>query len=194
MRAPDPISTLDVAADIAKLISAASNSAQPAASTTSATGVCCLQPIGQPLLGGLIIAGCTGGRVAVVDVLRGQVVAVEKLHDDDVRAVVTASSPQQEKGNGSIAGGKANWRVVTTSFDGTGAVWSLRGTGGGDFDRGVGDRFKKVGSMLGHADKILSAAVAVEWEDSRGRAGHSPVGVVTTGADGSTFLWKDALS
>lgn len=135
--------------------------------------------------------GCTGGVVALVDVLGGVVTATQRLHSDDVRAMVV----------GVRAGGSqtawADTRVVTTSFDGTGCVWSLapEGGGGGAGRAKMGQQvFVRQRTLAGHLDKILSVSFAPASVSDRRGGGRSGLGyLLTSGADGQVLAWENPM-
>lgn len=108
------------------------------------------QPIG--------IAGCANGIVAIFDVYNGNILNVERLHNDDVRALAVISPSH----------------FVTTSFDGTGGVWTVK-------NESSYVEFESVALLSGiHTDKILSISVTSTGSH-----------IFTAGADGRVVLWRN---
>ena len=110
-------------------------------------------------IGPVGVVGCSNGLVAIFNVFDGLVLNMERLHNDDVRALVVISNGQTSQ-------------LVTTSFDGTGGVWVIRN------DNSFME-FESVALLSGiHADKVLSVT-ALE-NGSR---------IFTAGADGRVVMW-----
>lgn len=116
-----------------------------------------------------LVAGLTGGAVCIFSSSQQRfVMAPVKVHDDDVRHVTTWE--RSKVGKGGMF--DSDMFVLTTSFDGTGAVWNLS-TSSEEY------KMQKIDSLQnGHIDKILCAIRCPQ----SGR-------IFTTGADGRTVLW-----
>ena len=130
-----------------------------------------------------MIAGCDGGSVSVFAATSGRVLVAAKLHEGDVRSVAFlpparhASRTMRSGSNSSSSSESA--LIVTSSFDGTAAIWRLVADGSSAV------RFERVALLkgdvtgaAGHSDKVLGVTVLQSTRQ-----------VVTCGADGQVLLW-----
>lgn len=105
------------------------------------------------------VAGCVKGHVLLFDPSSGRVLQNDKLHNDDIRAL-TALPPSQQFPYS---------RLVTTSFDGTAAIWKQN------------SELQEFGNLCYldgvHTDKLLSVSVVNQT-------------IFTSGADGRVVAWK----
>ena len=124
-------------------------------------GICCLRSVlSAP---GKVVVGCTKGYLAVLDTSSRRTLLLERLHNDDVRAVAVAE--QSFRGTD---GSRMHTALLSTSFDTTGRVLRLNASL---------DSISTVARLAGHTDKVLCAKF-------------TPLGQpVTTGADGKVLLW-----
>jgi WD40 repeat protein len=99
--------------------------------------------------------------------------APTKIHEEDVRCVVAWEDAESD--------GRPSVSVLTTSYDGSAAVWNASFIAESNPRSGVpsSSLVKKASLLNGHTDKVLSAA----------RCPHTDI-LVTTGADGRAVLWK----
>jgi WD40 repeat protein len=129
-------------------------------------GICCLK-VAHTQSGcmlGRAVVGCTGGIVGIFNPFESRVVSAFQPHTDDVRALTF--SLRQSSGSNSTG-----VSLVTTSYDGTGALWDVKDADTADL------QFEKHGTLVGHTDKILAVTAS--------RDGH----LVTSGADGCVLHW-----
>jgi hypothetical protein len=136
-------------------------------------GVCCFSSVSasrnasdSSSRDSLVVAGCTGGYVCIINATKRTISAVHRPHTDDVRSVsVFHDGP-----------GDDSFGLVTTSFDCLGALWNV----------GVNPFTFLLESMMhGHSDKILGVSTRIR---------QSILEVVTTGADGKAILWTQKPS
>jgi WD40 repeat protein len=100
--------------------------------------------------------------------------APTKIHEGDVRCVVAWEDAETDVCR--------SVNVLTTSYDGSAAVWNTSGSVVAKSSRSEMPStilVKKASLLNGHTDKVLSAA----------RCPHTGI-IVTTGADGRAVLWK----
>lgn len=144
---------------------------QPQMVEAGGTGICCFSALCLPAMGrasdGLIVAGCTGGFVCVVNTTDRSVAAVHRPHTDDVRSIAL-------HGGGSLRAGGSSFGLVTTSFDGLGAIWCVNQSISGLYS------FQLESMLRGHEDKILGVCSTVR---------NKSLEILTTGADGKAILW-----
>jgi WD40 repeat protein len=128
-------------------------------------GLCSMHSLNEDLL----FIGCTKGIVTVLNMNERRVLLAEKLHNDDVKGIYELNSVSKDP------------FVVTTSFDGSAAVWKVdHSTLQRQKRYGSGDKaFHMQSSLLGHTDKILGLSVDNNTND-----------IVTSGADGKVLLWQ----
>lgn len=156
--------------------------------TGGGTGVCCLSslssvPVYSRPSDGLVVAGCTGGFVCVINTATRSIVATHKPHTDDVRAISVHASASGNAGVGSgPKSSSCSFSLVTTSFDSTGAIWSVSNSPNGSTSY---LSFDKESVMQSHSDKILGVTSTVR---------NGVVEVLTTGADGKAILWSQRNS
>jgi WD40 repeat protein len=126
-------------------------------SLNAGRGLCCLASAGS-----LVVAGCVGGWLGMIDPSVQRIVAMEKRHGDDIRAVAVW---QHE-----VAGSSKDFALLTTSFDATCEIVkvSVQQT----------PSLAVIAKLVGHSDKVLGAKFT------------SAGNVLTTGADGKALLWK----
>ena len=140
----------------------------------SKPGICCLAASlhdhSNAASDGIIFAGCTGGFVCIIDASTRSVVAAHRPHTDDVRAIALHGYPPTRAG-------EVSFGLVTTSFDGLGAVWNI--ARGDSTDKCVYS-FQLEAMLKGHGDKILGVASTTR---------NNVLEVITTGADGKAILW-----
>jgi WD40 repeat protein len=123
-------------------------------------GICCFEAFG----GTVAAAGCTGGNLAIFDTRSGLVIHHERLHGDDIRAMVLMPSTTPAPSPS----------IVTTSFDGTAGIWSLKPSSTNK------PCFESIAMLSGlHTDKVLSVTY-----DQSARS------IFTTGADGRVVTWQ----
>ena len=140
----------------------------------SKPGICCLtastRDHSNSASEGIVIAGCTGGFICVIDASTRSVIAAHRPHTDDVRAIaLNGLSPKRT--------GEVSFGLVTTSFDGLGAVWNVARS---DCTTKSAYSFQLEAMLKGHGDKILGVAST---------ARNNVLEVITTGADGKAILW-----
>jgi WD40 repeat protein len=114
--------------------------------------------------------------------------ASDRLHTDDVRALDVLIEPKQvvKSFSGTSRKIPSMPALVTTSFDGTAALWGvshsqtglpMTGATGGNSDRG---RFDRLSLLSGaHTDKVLGVCVLQQSQN-----------ILTSGADGVVALWS----
>jgi WD40 repeat protein len=165
--------------------------------TGSSGGICCLQvvPISMSLLGAgtgmgagagtgggssfdLVLAGCIGGAVCILDCSRRAIIAAQKLHSDDVRGIVPIASTTATGTRGHEGANQGALRFITTSFDGTAAIWRAYSD---KHMKNTPISFRRLALLEGHTDKVLGAAIVPRSQQ-----------VVTSGADGRVILWSAA--
>lgn len=140
-------------------------------------GICCFSSLSGPMSGraadGLVVAGLTGGFVCIINTTDRSISAVHRPHTDDVRSIALhAGEPSRASGR--------SFGLVTTSFDGLGAVWCVNQSSGSS-----GLYSFQLQSMLkGHDDKILGVCSTVS---------NKSVEILTTGADGKAILWTQRM-
>ena len=152
--------------------------------TGGGTGVCCLSslssiPAHSRPSDGFVVAGCTGGFVCVINTATRSIVATHRPHTDDVRAISVHASASGNSGPRSPSG---SFSLVTTSFDGTGAIWSVANSPNSSTNNLT---FEKESVMQSHSDKILGVVSVIR---------NGVVEVLTTGADGKAILWSQRNS
>ena len=144
----------------------------------SKPGICCLTASlndhSNAPGDGIIIAGCTGGFICVIDANTRSVVASHRPHTDDVRAIALHGLPPKRIG-------EAPFGLVTTSFDGLGAVWNIASSD--NTEKNVYS-FQLEAMLKGHGDKILGVASTTR---------NNVLEVITTGADGKAILWTPKI-
>jgi len=145
----------------------------------AAGGICCLAAAADSD-GPLVVAGCTGGYICVVDCGRGRrVEAVHRPHNDDVRSVAAGAAWH------GAAAAQGAFGLATTSFDGCAALWDV--TLSAATRRQEAAPFVLRASLNGHTDKVLGVAIL----PARGAA---PRRVSTSGADGVVVLWDPPVA
>jgi hypothetical protein len=146
-------------------------SQQPQMAEAGTSGICCFSALSIPMMGrasdGLVVVGCTGGYVCVINTTNRSVAAVHRPHTDDVRSIAL-------HGGGSLRAGASSFGLVTTSFDGLGALWCVNQGSNGLYS------FQLESMLKGHEDKILGVCSTVR---------NKSVEILTTGADGKAILW-----
>jgi hypothetical protein len=175
IRAPSPAWTLDLS--------------QHSILAGGGEGICCMTAVPSSkynsddnLDGSLVVAGCTGGFVCLIDVLQRRISAINKPHTDDVRSISMFDSIKKGRNTGQSS---RFFSLVTTSFDGIGALWTVNG--GIDGSGGsLSWSFQLDGMMKGHSDKVLGVTTR--------SSGTGIFDVLTTGADGKAILWKQPVT
>lgn len=146
-------------------------SQQPQMAEAGSAGICCFSALSVPMMGrasdGLVVAGCTGGYVCIINTTDRSVAAVHRPHTDDVRSIAL-------HGGGPLRTGGSSFGLVTTSFDGLGAVWCVNQSSHLLYS------FQLESMLKGHEDKILGVCSIVR---------NKTVEILTTGADGKAILW-----
>lgn len=152
------------------------------------TGVCCLSSLSSiPTYSrpsdGIVVAGCTGGFVCVINTATRSIVATHKPHTDDVRAISVHAAVNTYQSPGSGPSSSSNsFSLVTTSFDGTGAIWNVSHVSNDSTNL---FSFESESVMQSHSDKILGVVSVIR---------NGVVEVLTTGADGKAILWSQRKS
>lgn len=138
-----------------------------------------------------IAAGQMKGQVTVFNARSGAVMAAGRLHTDDVRALDVLPEPKQVVSSFSGVSKKVSGipSLLTTSFDGTAALWglgnattggnsgALTGATGGNSGEGG---FRRLAKLAGaHTDKVLGCCVLAHSQQ-----------ILTSGADGIVALWS----
>lgn len=142
-----------------------------------AAAICCLADL--PCAGSPLAVGCAKGWLTVVDWRGGMgaqqcVLNDQQLHSDDIRSLSVMSGSGVRTSHGDVA-----CEVLSSSYDGSGAVWGLR--------RGLEDPCRAVLRLRGgHADKMLCATFA----GCAGGKGRQGLSILTSGADGQLLLWQ----
>lgn len=145
---------------------------------TLPSGVCSMTNLpsfsaakGNDPLNQWIVSGSTGGVVTIFGARTGEIVVENRLHGDDVRSIVTMPPPTVVNYGFSGATKKQTNLLpflVTTSFDGTAAMWSIKNK-----------KFERLAVLQGaHTDKVLGCSV-LPWSQQ----------ILTSGADGKIALW-----
>ena len=132
--------------------------------STSHSGICSAAASSS---GSDIVLGMNKGGLCVFSVNQQRFVIPQiQLHEDDIRHVLAWDSSVSK-------GVSSSLNVLTTSFDGTGAIWKL------DNSKGEPSLIKSDSLLNGHEDKMLCAVRCPNTGQ-----------IVTTGADGRTVLWS----
>ena len=126
-----------------------------------------------------VAAGQIGGVVSIFNAQTGAIMASERVHKDDVRALDVLIEPKQVVRSFSGASRKIPGMpaLLTTSFDGTAALWGVAPGVGFNADRGHFDRIALLSGA--HGDKILGCSVLPHTQQ-----------ILTSGADGVVALWS----
>ncbi len=155
-----------------------------------AGGICTMisMPNPQDTANKWIACGHNGGAVSIFNARSGAIMASDRLHSDDVRALDVLIEPKQvvKSFSGTSRKIPSMPALVTTSFDGTAALWGvshsqtglpMTGATGGNSDRG---RFDRLSLLSGaHTDKVLGVCVLQHSQN-----------ILTSGADGVVALWS----
>jgi hypothetical protein len=132
--------------------------------STSHSGIC--SAASSPVEGAIVL-GLNKGGLCVFSVTQQRfVIPPTQVHDDDIRHVLTWEDAPTR-------GVPPSLNVLTTSFDGSGAIWKI------DNSAGNAALIKTDSLKNGHVDKMLCA---VRCPNSGN--------IVTTGADGRSVLWS----
>ncbi len=158
-------------------------------------GVCTMirLPNPQDTANKWIAAGQIGGIVTVFNARSGAIMASDRLHTDDVRALDILPEPKQIVSSFSGTSKKVSGipSLVTTSFDGTAAVYGIGNstTGGGALTGATGGNageggFRRLANLNGaHTDKVLGCCVLAHSQQ-----------ILTSGADGIVALWSPPVA
>ena len=159
--------------------------------------VCCLS--GVPGEAGLVAAGCAQGWLQLLDVRSGRRLCEQRLHSDDIRSLsllpLAQSRPRSTARSllvpdSDSEGGSWSWALLTSSYDGTAALWRQAAGAGAE------GKCEQVFSLSGgHADKVLCASFAAGGDTTLSELRldlSRPPAILTSGADGRVLLWQSA--
>eukprot|EP00605_Chrysophyceae_sp_TOSAG23-4_P001339 GSChrysophyteH1.ASY1.ANO1.1456.1 assembled CDS len=143
------------------------------------SGICTMIRLPNPQDSGnkWIAAGQVGGIVSIFNARSGAIMASDRLHKDDVRALDVLQEPKQIVSSFSGTSKKVLGMpsLVTTSFDGTAALWSV-----GNVAKGGEGGFQLLSKLGGaHSDKVLGCCALPHSQQ-----------ILTSGADGIVALWS----
>jgi WD40 repeat protein len=136
----------------------------------------------------LLIAGCTDGLLLGFNLFDGRLIHCNQLHSQDIRAIHAVYPLQSAKNMNNMSYQELLWTfpsLITTSFDGTAALWRVNRNQSLTHSPKITGHFEKMAVMLGHQDKILSVCTTLTKTSSSFQRN-----IFTTGADGKVISWR----